>query len=100
MHPGLTLLGDHSTLLAMGIGVQEMIVIFLLLIMLSVPAIIAIVVVVFVSRKANRSAPVPPEVPATRSRQERLAELDGLLAQSLITEAEYQTQRKRILEEV
>lgn len=100
MNPGLTLLGDHSTLLAMGIGVQEMIVIFLLLLMLSVPAIIAIVVVVFVTRKANRSASVPPQVTAPKSRQERLAELDGLLAQALITEAEYQTQRERILGEV
>lgn len=100
MNPGLTLLGDHSPLLAMGIGVQEMIVIFLVLVMLSVPAIVAIVVVVFVTRKANRSAQIPPPVAAAKTRQERLAELDGLLAQSLITEAEYQTQRERILAEV
>lgn len=100
MTPGLTLLGDHAPLLAMGIGVQEMIVIFLVLVMLSVPAIVAIVVVVFISRKANRSTPVAPEVPASKSRQDRLSELDGLLAQSLITEAEYETQRERILREV
>jgi uncharacterized membrane protein len=100
MNPGLTLLGDHSPFLAMGIGVQEMVVIFLLLVMLSVPAIVAIVVVMFVTRKANQSASIPTQVPATRSPQERLSELDGLLAQSLITEAEYQTQRERILAEV
>lgn len=100
MTPGTLNLGDSFPILAFGIGVQEMIVIFLVLLMLSVPAIVAVVVVIFVTRKANRAASLPPQVAAARSRQERLAELDGLLAQALITEAEYQTQRERILGEV
>lgn len=100
MNPGIHHLIECSPLLAFGIGVQEMIVIFLVLLMLSVPAIVAVVVVIFVTRKANHSAAQTPQVAAARSRQERLAELDGLLAQALISESEYQTQRERILGEV
>lgn len=94
------LFATHTLVFAMGIGVQEMLVIFFILLMLSVPAIVAVVIVLFVARKANRSASSPAPVPSARSREERLAELDGLLAQSLITEAEYQTQRERILGEL
>lgn len=100
MIPGIDFPSSHTADLAAVIGVHEMIVIFLVLVMLSVPAIVAVVVVVFVTRKANRSTPLPPPVAAEKSREERLAELDGLLAQSLITEAEYQTQRERILGEL
>lgn len=102
MNHGPPILGELVPLLAFGIGVQELIVIVLILLLLASPALVAVVVVLLVNKAGKDSSPgAPPNTIATgRSRTERLEELEGLLARSLITEEEYRTQRERILNEL
>lgn len=75
------------------LGMPEMIVILIVgLLVLGLPALIAIGVLLY----TRRNSTPPPTLPA--SRETRLAELDSLRQKNLITEAEHEEQRKRILE--
>lgn len=76
------------------IGMPEMIMILIVgILVLGLPALIAIGVLLY----TRRNSP-PPASPPPPSRETRLAELDSLRQKNLITEAEHQQQRKRILE--
>lgn len=78
------------------VGMPEMIVILIVgLMVLGLPALIAIGIIVY-SRRNGGTPPPPPLI----SRETRLAELDSLREKNLITEAEHQEQRKRILESI
>jgi len=67
--------------------------IFVVLIMIAIPVGIVVALVWYFS---SRSKPTqPPQV--FRSAQDRLAELDRLHAQNLISEAEHEERRRQIL---
>lgn len=81
------------------VGMPEIIVILIVgLMVLGLPALIAIGVLLYTRR--NSSRPGPPSTSLPASRETRLAELDSLREKNLITEAEHQEQRKRILESI
>ena len=71
--------------------------IFVVLILLALPAGIAIVLLWYFYLKRNKppQPTQPPQVP--RSTQDRLSELDGLRSQKLISETEYEERRRHIL---
>lgn len=81
------------------IGMPEMIMILIVgLLVLGLPALIAIGIILYTRR--NSSPPPAPLPPPLANRETRLAELDSLREKNLITEAEHQEQRKRILEDI
>ena len=76
----------------------EMIMILIVgLLVLGLPALIAIGIIVY-SRRNSSPPPSPP--PPLASRESRLLELEALRAKNLVSESEFQEQRKRILESI
>lgn len=77
----------------------EMIMILIVgLMVLGLPALIAIGIIVYSRR--NSSPPIAPPSPPPASRESRLLELEALRAKNLLSESEFQEQRKRILESI
>jgi predicted membrane protein len=76
----------------------DLIIIFLILGML-VAAVLAVVgIVVFVTRRGRRPTPnSPPPLPVATSCADRIEQLDELRKKQLISELEYEEQRRRIL---
>jgi len=73
-----------------------MIMIFVMLILLAIPAGIVIALVWYFSSRSRPPQMIqPPQVP--KSIQERLSEIDGLRSRNLISEAEYEEKRRQIL---
>ena len=82
------------------VGMPEMIVILIVgLLVLGLPALIAIGIIVY-SRRNSNPPPAPPPAPPLASRESRLLELEALRAKNLVSETEFQEQRKRILESI
>jgi cytochrome c-type biogenesis protein CcmH/NrfG len=77
----------------------ELIMIVVVLILLAIPVGIVIALVWYFS---SRSKPHPmaqaPQNP--KSTQQRLAEIESLRSQNLLTEAEYEEKRRHILDEI
>jgi uncharacterized membrane protein len=74
----------------------ELIMIFMVLIILAIPVVIVIALVwYFSSRSKPPQLTQPPEV--LRSAQDRLAEIDSLRSQNLISETEYEERRRQII---
>lgn len=71
----------------------EIVMIVIVMFVLAVPAVIVIALVWYFT--SRRKSAQPPQAP--RGIPERLAELDGLRARNLITEAEYDERRRQIL---
>ena len=70
--------------------------IFVVLIMLAIPVGIVIALVWYFSSRSKPTQHIqPPQV--HRSTQERLAEIDSLRSQNLISETEYEERRRQIL---
>lgn len=70
--------------------------IIVVLIMLAIPVGIVIILVwYFSSRSKSPQLTQPSQVP--RSTQDRLAEIDSLHSQNLISESEYEERRRQIL---
>lgn len=81
------------------LGMSEIIMIFVVLILLAIPVVIAIALVWYFSNRGKPPQPaLPPQVP--KSIEERLSELDGLRSRNLVSEAEYEEKRSRILGEI
>lgn len=81
------------------LGMPEMIMIFVVLIVLTVPvAIAAALLWYFVLRRKPHQSAQAPQSP--KSTQERLSEIDALRSQNLISEAEHAEKRSRILNEI
>ncbi len=78
------------------IGMPELVVIFIALILLVIPAGIAIAVVLYFS--SRKKPPLLPQVP--RGIQERLTELDALRSNKLISDAEHEEKRRQILRDI
>lgn len=80
------------------LGMPEIIMILIVgIIVLGIPAVIALVVI-FATRRNN--GPTPPQNPPLVDRESRLLELESLKDKNLISDPEYQEQRKRILESI
>ncbi len=78
------------------IGMPEIIMIFVVLIMLAIPVGIVVALVwYFSSRSKSPQLTQPPQI--LRDTQERLAEIDSLRSQNLISESEYEERRRQIL---
>lgn len=81
------------------LGMPEMIVILIVgLMVLGLPALIAIGIIVY-SRRNGGPPSAPPPSPIA-SRESRLLELEALREKNLVSDAEFQEQRKRILESI
>jgi hypothetical protein len=74
----------------------EMIVIFFVVIVLAGSAAVVIGLVWYFSRKSQTSQ----NLQSPKDVQVRLAEIDGLRSRNLISQAEYEEKRRRILEEI
>ena len=88
----------HQSLAFLGpIGGPEIIMILVVLFLLVIPGALIVAVVLYLNRKKT-PPPIPPAQSADpQSTQARLLELDSLKSQNLISEAEYEEERKRIL---
>lgn len=82
------------------IGMQEILVILLIIAALGLPALIAIVVVLWVTKKKTSLPTAPLPISSPGERQSRLEELKSLRDQDLISEQEYNDKRARIIDEV
>jgi chromosome condensin MukBEF ATPase and DNA-binding subunit MukB len=83
------------------IGMQEILVILLIIAALGLPALIAIVVVLWVTKRNQPSSKMPPLAVSTPAeREQRLEELKSLRERDLITEAEYTEKRTQIINHV
>ena len=74
------------------IGGPEMIVILVILLFMAATVLLVFYLVKTISK------PKPPALPPQASPQEKLLSLDSLLKEKLISEAEYEQQRRAILE--
>lgn len=72
----------------------EIIMIFVALVLLAIPVAIAIGLIFYFNSR-GRSAPLPAQA---RHTQARLLELDALKAKNLITDAEYEEKRRRLID--
>jgi len=82
------------------IGMQEILVILMIVAMLGLPALIAIVVVLWVTKSNQPSSKIPLAVSTPAERERRLEELKSLRERDLITEAEYNEKRAQIIDRV
>jgi hypothetical protein len=73
----------------------DLLVIFLVLLLTAAPVIGIVALVYYLGRR--NSPPRPPPLQHVRPAAERLAELDRLKEQSLLSEAEYGEQRRKII---
>jgi len=80
------------------IGMQEIIVILLIVAVLGLPALIAIGVVLWMTRKTRSGQGNPPLIALAPSPQTRLADLEDLRSKGLISEVEYQEKRQAIMD--
>lgn len=82
----------HHSPLAFGIGMAELIILLAIGGGVLLAGIICVVAIIASSKKSP-----PPVLPPRSSPEQRLGELNGLLAKQLITEAEYQERRAAII---
>jgi cytochrome c-type biogenesis protein CcmH/NrfG len=78
------------------IGMPELIMIVVVLIMLAIPVGIVVALVWYFSSRSKPPQLTQPQQ-VLRSTQDRLAEIDSLRSQNLISEAEYEEKRRQIL---
>ena len=80
------------------IGGLEILVLLVLAILIG--AVVLVTVIVIVTRSRSRSSQTTSTPAQQRTSADRIRELDGLLAEKMISESEYQARRKSILEEI
>jgi antitoxin component of RelBE/YafQ-DinJ toxin-antitoxin module len=80
------------------IGIQEILVILMIIAMLGLPALIAIAVVLWVTKRNQSSSNMPLDVSTPEKREKRLEELKALRERDLISEAEYTEKRAQIID--
>ena len=73
----------------------DLIIILMILVLLGVPA--AGVIVLLIYLNSRKSAATPPPLPTTASAAERLQQLEKLREQKLVSDVEYEEQRRRIV---
>lgn len=82
------------------VGMQEILVILMIIAALGLPAFIAIVVILWVTKRKPSPSKTPLEVSNPEDPHRRLEELRSLREQDLITEAEYTEKRAKIVERI
>lgn len=82
------------------VGMQEILVILMIIAILGLPALIAVAVVLWVTKRKQPSSKMPLDVSTPAERERRLEELKSLRERDLITEAEYIEKRMQIIDRV
>ena len=81
------------------IGAPELIMLLIVILLLGAPLLVVFLVLFFMKKSSPPSGTLPPAIPM-RSVEERLILLDGLKNSQRISETEYETKRKQLLQEL